>query len=83
MRYEPASVHIILIQIILVQTNEINMTVELFRNNLNYLEVKDLGISQNRKIALCQTRRFDVTILCVLQGKSTQYNGKNPAVGLD
>lgn len=29
-----------------------------------------------------QTRRFDVTILCVLQGKSTQYNGKNPAVGL-
>ena len=27
-----------------------------------------------------QTRRFDAAILCVLQGKSTQYGGKRPAV---
>ena len=27
-----------------------------------------------------QTRRFDAAILCVLQGKSTQYGGKRTAV---
>ena len=34
----------------------------------------------NGKEFFRQTRRFDAAILCGLQGKSTQYGGKRPAV---
>ena len=42
-----------------------------------------IGNVLNGEGFFCQTRRFDAAILCVLQGKSTQYGGKRPAVGAD
>ena len=39
-----------------------------------------IGNVSNGEEFFRQARRFDAAILCVLQGKSTQYGGKRPAV---
>ena len=39
-----------------------------------------IGNVPNSEGFFCQTRRFDAAILGGLQGKSTQYGGKRPAV---
>ena len=49
MRCAPVSFYTIPIYIILAQANKINMTVELVRNNLHFLEAKGLGLSQQEK----------------------------------
>ena len=49
MRCTPASFYIIPIYIILAQANKINILLELFRNNLHFLEAKGLGLSRQEK----------------------------------